>query len=186
MTSRQFHRWKLVLTSRVTQIFYPICSGHYMSSKLTDNILSIYTSYHLIFTENEGNSVFCSPLTAVLISYKRFIYHILYQRLHKTIWGDCLTLAVKAMFFQSLKSFCRFQHVYTWLWTRPFRLSVFVSLIGSLSFTFPGTANSRFELSWQNFRWTFSFHQFLSCVERTIMHCSFKTASSFTLYCLIP
>jgi hypothetical protein len=25
---------------------------------------------------------------------------------------------------------------------------------------------------------------FLSCVERIIMHCSFKTASSFTLYCL--
>jgi hypothetical protein len=31
--------------------------------------------------------------------------------------------------------------------------------IGSLSFTFPGTANGRFELSWQNFRWTFSFHK---------------------------
>jgi hypothetical protein len=27
---------------------------------------------------------------------------------------------------------------------------------------------------------------FLSCVERIIMHCSFKTASSFTLCCLIP
>jgi hypothetical protein len=27
---------------------------------------------------------------------------------------------------------------------------------------------------------------FLSCVERIVMHCSFKTASSFTLYCLIP
>ena len=27
---------------------------------------------------------------------------------------------------------------------------------------------------------------FLSCVERIIMHCSFKKASSFTLYCLIP
>jgi hypothetical protein len=24
--------------------------------------------------------------------------------------------------------------------------------LGSLSFTFPGTANGRFELSWQNFR----------------------------------
>jgi hypothetical protein len=29
-------------------------------------------------------------------------------------------------------------------------------ILGSLSFTFPGTANGRFELSWQNFRWTFS------------------------------
>ena len=29
---------------------------------------------------------------------------------------------------------------------------------GNLSFTFPGTANGRLELSWQNFRWTFSFH----------------------------
>jgi hypothetical protein len=27
---------------------------------------------------------------------------------------------------------------------------------------------------------------FLSYVERVIMHCSFKTASSFTLYCLMP
>jgi hypothetical protein len=27
---------------------------------------------------------------------------------------------------------------------------------------------------------------FLSCVERIVMHCSFKTTSSFTLYCLIP
>jgi hypothetical protein len=27
---------------------------------------------------------------------------------------------------------------------------------------------------------------FLSCVERINMHCSFQTANSFTLYCLIP
>jgi hypothetical protein len=27
---------------------------------------------------------------------------------------------------------------------------------------------------------------FLSCVKTIVMHCSFKTASSFTLYCLIP
>ena len=27
---------------------------------------------------------------------------------------------------------------------------------------------------------------FLSCVERIIMYVSFKSASSFTLYCLIP
>jgi hypothetical protein len=33
-------------------------------------------------------------------------------------------------------------------------------MLGNLSFTFPGTANGRFEVSWQNFRWTFAFHIF--------------------------
>ena len=44
--------------------------------------------------------------------------------------------------------------------------------IGSLSFAFPGTANGRFKLSSQNFRYkTFSFHIFflvskeLSCIS---------------------
>jgi hypothetical protein len=35
-----------------------------------------------------------------------------------------------------------------------------LQILESLSFTFPGTANGRFKLSWQNFRWRFSFHIF--------------------------
>jgi hypothetical protein len=42
----------------------------------------------------------------------------------------------------------------------------------------------------RNFLAKFSLNVFvsylLSCVERIIMDCSFKTASSFTFYCLIP
>ena len=59
--------------------------------------------------------------------------------------------------------------------------------IGSLSFTFPGTANGRFELSGlEKFSLNVFVSYFLSCVERIIMYFSFKTESSFTLYCLIP
>jgi hypothetical protein len=55
---------------------------------------------------------------------------------------------------------------------------------GSLSFTFPGKRQV------QNFLPKFSFKvfvsYFLSCVERIITHCSFKTTSYFILYSLIP
>jgi hypothetical protein len=42
----------------------------------------------------------------------------------------------------------------------------------------------------RNFLAKFSLNVFVSyfhsCVERIVIHCSLKTASSFTLYCLIP
>jgi hypothetical protein len=63
---------------------------------------------------------------------------------------------------------------------------LYTSLVGSLRFMFRGTANGRFEISLQNFRLYVFVSYFLSCVERIMMYFSFKTASLFTLYCLIP
>ena len=69
----------------------------------------------------------------------------------------------------------------------------------SLSVSTPGKLNSReFKLRvsgngkrhvrtfFAKFSLNVLVSYFLSCVERIVMHCSFKTASSFTLYCLIP
>jgi hypothetical protein len=51
--------------------------------------------------------------------------------------------------------------------------------IGSLSFTFPGNGKRQVQIFFAKFSLNVSY--FLFCVERIIMHCSFKTTSSFTV-----